>query len=52
MVGDRKYDVLGAHAVEIDAISVLYGFGSYEEIVDCSPRYIVNTVEELQKILI
>lgn len=30
MVGDRKYDLTGAEKMKIDAVGVLYGFGSYK----------------------
>ena len=32
MVGDRKYDLIGARENQIDAIGVTYGFGSLEEL--------------------
>ena len=32
MIGDRKYDVEGAHAFGIPCVGVLYGFGSREEL--------------------
>ena len=47
MVGDRKYDIIGAKTVGIKSIGVLYGFGSYEELTDAGADYIVKDVEEL-----
>ena len=35
MVGDRQDDLLGAAAVGVDAIGVLYGYGSREELLAC-----------------
>ena len=32
MIGDRKYDILGAKELGISSIGVLYGFGSEEEL--------------------
>jgi phosphoglycolate phosphatase len=54
MVGDRKYDVLGAKAVGISAIGAMWGYGSREELseagADClvaTPRQIPAAVGEI-----
>lgn len=47
MVGDRKHDLIGAHDNQVDAVGVLYGYGSYEELFACDPIKIVKTVSEL-----
>jgi phosphoglycolate phosphatase len=51
MVGDRKYDVIGAKRNGIDAIAVTYGYGSYDELVAAEPNYIVSSVKELSILL-
>jgi len=51
MVGDRKFDVLGAQKNDIDVIGVAYGYGSYEELQTAKPNYIVETMSELGEIL-
>ena len=51
MVGDRKFDILGAQDNGIDVIGVSYGYGSYEELQQAKPNYIVETVSELGAIL-
>lgn len=51
MVGDRKFDILGARENGIDVIGVAYGYGSYDELTLAKPTYIVNTVSELEEIL-
>lgn len=51
MVGDRKYDIIGAKNLSIDSIGVLYGYGSYEELKKENPEYIVENIEELGNIL-
>lgn len=33
MIGDREYDLIGAQYMGMDALGVLYGFGSYEELM-------------------
>lgn len=52
MVGDREYDVFGAREADIDCIAVLYGYGDRKELEGASPRFIVETVDELTKVLI
>ena len=51
MVGDRKHDIIGAHAVGLPAIGVLYGYGSSEEHENCGADYIVKNVSELRELL-
>lgn len=51
MVGDRKFDILGAQDNDIDVIGVSYGYGSYDELMQAKPNYIVETVSELKKVL-
>lgn len=52
MIGDRKFDIIGAHAFGIEAVGVLYGFGSEEELKDYKADHIAASPEELKKILI
>ncbi|MFJ7913649.1 MULTISPECIES: HAD family hydrolase [unclassified Lysinibacillus] len=49
MIGDRKYDIVGALENQIDSIGVTYGYGSLEELTEAQATYIVNSVNELQK---
>jgi len=52
MVGDRKYDIIGAKNCGIDSIGVLYGFGSRDELEKANANYIVETVEDLKNMLL
>ena len=47
MVGDRKFDVEGAHAIGIPCISVEYGYGDRVEFIACGADVIVGTTEEV-----
>ena len=47
MVGDTKYDVLGAKAHGIPAIGVSWGYGDVQEMKDAGAMAIVNTPREL-----
>lgn len=51
MIGDRKYDIIGANNTEIDSIGVAYGYGSYEELSQSNPTYIAQNVNQLKDIL-
>ena len=40
MIGDRKYDVIGAHDNNIDCIAAIYGgYSSEDEFVEEKPEY-------------
>jgi phosphoglycolate phosphatase len=47
MVGDRKYDIIGAKNNGIDSIWVLYGYGTQEELKEIIPTKYCNRVDEL-----
>jgi phosphoglycolate phosphatase len=47
MIGDRKYDILGAKEVGIDSIGVLNGYGDQEELIAAGAEAIVTSVWEL-----
>ena len=51
MVGDTFYDVEGAKALGIPTIGVSWGYGSVKAMEDAGALTIVNTVNELQKVL-
>lgn len=41
MIGDRKYDILGAKTVGIDSAGVLYGYGDRAELEAAGADYIL-----------
>lgn len=51
MIGDRKFDVEGAHVAGVESVGVTYGYGGIEELKSAKSDYIVRTVTELQKFL-
>ena len=51
MVGDRKYDVIGARANGISSLGVLYGYGSRDELSDAGADFIADSVADLQQFL-
>lgn len=52
MIGDRKFDMLGAGKFSIDAIGVLYGYGAAEELLESGAARIVESVKELSEALL
>ncbi|MCK9524601.1 MAG: HAD hydrolase-like protein [Limnochordia bacterium] len=52
MVGDRKFDIIGAKANGLDVIGVTYGYGEREELEALAPTAIVSSVEELRRLLL
>jgi phosphoglycolate phosphatase len=51
MVGDRKYDIIGAKRNGIKSIGVLYGYGNREELEKEKPEYIINNAMEILEIV-
>jgi len=52
MIGDKHYDVNAAHALDLDVVGVLYGYGSEQEMEECQPTYTIKTVEDLRMFLL
>lgn len=52
MVGDRKYDLIGAKNNSIKTMGVTYGYGSLQELTLHSPDYIVNNCLEIESIFL
>ncbi len=52
MIGDRCFDVEGAHKNGVESVGVTYGYGSMEELKGARSDYIVRSVEELQEFLL
>jgi phosphoglycolate phosphatase len=51
MVGDRKHDIIGAKAVGLASVGVLYGYGDREEHEKAGADWIAETVEEVYNII-
>ncbi len=52
MVGDRMFDIDGAHSLGIDCVGVLWGYGSKEEFEEHKAEYIVSTPSEVVSLLL
>lgn len=52
LIGDRKEDILAAHANGIKVIGVRFGFAEKGELEDAGADIIVDTVESLRELLL
>lgn len=51
MVGDRKFDVLGAKEVGIPTVGVLFGYGTKEELLAAGAISLISRPEELLSLI-
>ena len=51
MVGDTRFDVLGAHECGIPCVGVTWGFAVEGEFEACDTEFVVDTMEELLNVL-
>jgi phosphoglycolate phosphatase len=47
MVGDRRYDIIGAHAVNMRGLGVLWGYGSRDELETAGADHLVELTADL-----
>ena len=52
MVGDRKYDILGARKFGLDSIGVGYGYAPPGELEEAGATYLAPTVSDLRALLL
>ena len=52
IIGDRKYDIIGARETGIESIGITWGYGSREELAQEHPTLIVDSVETLCRTLL
>lgn len=52
MVGDRKQDIIGAKKCRLHSIGVEFGFAEKGELKEAGADYIVDTVEELEHLIL
>lgn len=52
MVGDRLYDIEGAHMQGIDCAAVLHGYGSKEEFEEYKAEYILAAPDDVVKLVL
>lgn len=47
LIGDTKYDVIGAKQLGIDCIGITYGFGTREELIQHQASQVFETIQEV-----
>ncbi|HEM4887857.1 TPA: HAD family hydrolase [Streptococcus suis] len=52
MIGDREHDIEGARMHQLPAIGVLYGYGNKQEFEKDGATMIVETVQDLKRVLL
>lgn len=52
MIGDREHDIIGARETHLTSVGVYYGFAAAGELEAAGANYVVNTVQELHKLLL
>lgn len=52
MIGDRRYDIEGAHAAGLPAIGVLYGYGLRDELTAAGADCLAASVADLRALLL
>ncbi len=52
MVGDRRDDILGAHASSLPAIAVMWGYGSRAEFAENGADFVADDLDALRKLLL
>lgn len=52
MIGDRKYDIIGAKKTGLLSVGVLYGYGSESELKEAGADRIAETVSDLKNLFL
>jgi phosphoglycolate phosphatase len=51
MIGDRKYDIIGAKKNGIDSLAVSCGYGAQKELEEAEPAYLCGNVLDIPGIV-
>ena len=51
MIGDTRYDIIGASDAGVDSIAVTYGYGSVDEMKEAGATYIADSVKDTAEII-
>jgi len=52
MIGDRLYDIEGAHICGIDCAAILWGYGNKEEFIEYKADYILETPKDVSNLIL
>lgn len=51
MIGDRKFDIIGANECGLDSVGVLYGYGERTELEEAGATYVCSSFEDVLNII-
>ena len=51
MIGDTRYDIIGASDAGVDSIAVTYGYGSVDEMKEAGATYMADSVKDVAGIV-
>ena len=51
MIGDTKYDIIGASDAGVDSIAVTYGYGKTEDMINAGATFTADSVKGIAEIL-
>lgn len=51
MIGDRRQDICGAKANQVDSVGVLYGYGDYDELAAAGATYMIKQPSEIMRLV-
>lgn len=52
MIGDRLYDIEGAHIVGVDCAAVMWGYGNAAEFEKYGAEYVLNSPDDILKLVL
>ena len=51
LVGDTRFDALGAEALGMECIGVSYGYGTKEELQNAGAKPVLSNIQEVERYL-
>lgn len=51
LIGDTKYDAMGAAQVSMDCVGITYGFGSKEDLLQAGVTHVCDSLKEVEEYL-
>ena len=51
MIGDTKFDILGAKHFGLKSLAVTYGYGTKEELLETKPDFVVSVPKEILQVI-
>lgn len=51
MIGDTKFDILGAKHFGLKSLAVTYGYGTKEELLETKPDFVVSAPKEILQVI-